>query len=452
MADHETDQNDDAERVDRRDPPPESDSVRILGAETAGDAVGSPDASEERREVHYSDRGPSWSAGSDPDTGDSPDLPHWSEPPTAEMAALGSEDPETGGSDLNDWASLSGSQPRFRTEDSDWADPDFGDAPDEPAGIAATRPEPTGFSDDEFAAAVSRRRGGSRRARSEPPPDAPAREDDQMEPAAGGRDLPTALATAGIVAVVALLAFNAGTLWTTLLVAVIIALASLEFCTGLREGGFRPAIPIALIASATLPLAAREYGISAMLVFGAVVILASCLWFLWEVTPGRPIGGVASTLLAYVYIGVLGGYAGLLLAATHGVGLVLGAVICVVAYDVVGFFVGSQFGRSPIAPRVSPNKTVEGTLAGMLAAVVLGALVVGQIHPWNTSKGLALGVLIAVAAFLGDIIESMLKRDLGIKDFGTLLPGHGGVLDRFDSMLFALPATFYLAVHLNIGF
>jgi phosphatidate cytidylyltransferase len=228
------------------------------------------------------------------------------------------------------------------------------------------------------------------------------------------------------------------------------ALASVEFSHGLRAGGFRPAVPLALLASATLPLAARDYGLQAMLAFTVLVVVFSLLWFLWEITPGRPLAGVASTVLAFGYVGLLGGYAGLLLGATHGIGLLLGAVICTVSYDVVGFFVGSQFGKTPIAPRISPNKTVEGTLAGMVASAVLGLLVVGQIYPWNGSKGLVLGVLVAVGAFLGDLCESMLKRDLGVKDFGTLLPGHGGVLDRFDSMLFALPITFYLAIHLNI--
>jgi phosphatidate cytidylyltransferase len=157
--------------------------------------------------------------------------------------------------------------------------------------------------------------------------------------------------------------------------------------------------------------------------------------------------GVAATLLAFGYVGGLGGFAGLLLQDKKtGIGLILGVVICVIAYDVVGFFVGSQFGKTPIAPKVSPNKTVQGTVAGMVAAIVFGAII-GQIHPWNTKHGLALGVLVAIGAFLGDLCESLLKRDLGVKDFGTVLPGHGGVLDRFDALLFCLPIAFYLALH-----
>ena len=130
-------------------------------------------------------------------------------------------------------------------------------------------------------------------------------------------------------------------------------------------------------------------------------------------------------MLGFAYVGGLGGFAGLLLAQRDGVGLILGVAICTIAYDVVGFFVGSQFGRTPIAPRISPNKSVQGTVAGMAASLVAG---LGRrrvrSRPWNHHYGgIVLGLLVAVGAFLGDLCESMIKRDLGLKDFGTLLPG-----------------------------
>jgi phosphatidate cytidylyltransferase len=267
---------------------------------------------------------------------------------------------------------------------------------------------------------------------------------------APGRDLPTALVTAGVVVVVALLCFSRGTFATTLLVSVIVALGTLEFTNGLQARGFRPAAVLALIGALTLPLAAREYGTAAYPIFFGLVVVFSMLWFLWEVTPGRPLLGVATTVLAFAYVGGLGGFAGLLLAGDDGVGLILGVALCAIAYDVFGFFVGSQFGKSPIAPRVSPNKSFEGTLAGMVAAVLVGWLIVSRIEPWSPGKAAVLGLFVAAGAFLGDLCESMLKRDLGVKDFGSLLPGHGGVLDRFDSLLFCLPITYYLALHLNI--
>ncbi|MGH9005230.1 MAG: phosphatidate cytidylyltransferase, partial [Acidimicrobiia bacterium] len=104
---------------------------------------------------------------------------------------------------------------------------------------------------------------------------------------------------------------------------------------------------------------------------------------------------------------------------------------------------GRRFGRRPLT-RVSPNKTVEGLVAGMIGSVVLAVTVVATITPWDRLSALALGVVVAVLAPLGDLCESMLKRDLGVKDLGGLLPGHGGVLDRFDAILFCLPAVYYL--------
>jgi phosphatidate cytidylyltransferase len=109
-----------------------------------------------------------------------------------------------------------------------------------------------------------------------------------------------------------------------------------------------------------------------------------------------------------------------------------------------------RFGRRHIAPSISPNKTAEGLLAGMAASVVIGFILVGSISPWGRFDALALGVVVAVLAPLGDLCESLIKRDLEVKDLGGLLPGHGGVLDRFDAMLFALPAVYYLIKLLDV--
>jgi len=218
----------------------------------------------------------------------------------------------------------------------------------------------------------------------------------------------------------------------------------------MHKRGLRPATLVALVASTLIPLAAKNFGTAAYPVFFGLVVVVSLLWFLFEITPGRPLPGVASTILVFAYIGGLGGFAGLLLAAHDGVRLLLGVALCVIAYDVFGFFVGSQFGHTPVAPRISPNKTIEGTAAGMIASIIVGAAIVGQIAPWTVGKGAVLGVLVAIGAFIGDLSESMLKRDLGLKDLGSLLPGHGGVLDRFDSLLFCLPIAYYLALQFKI--
>ena len=229
-----------------------------------------------------------------------------------------------------------------------------------------------------------------------------------------------------------------------------VGVATLELASSLQKRGLRPATLVALVASTTMPLAAKHYGTAAYPVFFGLVVIVSMLWFLWEITPGRPLPGVASTVLVFMYVGGLGGFAGLILQSHNGVRLLLGVALCVIAYDVFGFFVGSQFGHTAIAPKISPNKTVEGTVAGMIASLVVGWLIVGHIAPWNMGRGVALGLLVAGGAFVGDLCESMLKRDLNLKDFGALLPGHGGVLDRFDALLFCLPIAYYLALQFKI--
>jgi phosphatidate cytidylyltransferase len=150
-------------------------------------------------------------------------------------------------------------------------------------------------------------------------------------------------------------------------------------------------------------------------------------------------------------VGVLGSFAGLLLAAHHGSHLFLGAIVPTIAADIVAWFVGSQFGSHPLAPEVSPSKTWEGVIAGGIAALIAGAIIGNQLAPWGGARhGLELGLVVAVVAPLGDLVQSMLKRDLRVKDSGSLLPGHGGLLDRFDSLLFVLPATYFLALALHI--
>jgi phosphatidate cytidylyltransferase len=434
-------------------------------ASEQGEAVDDPLARDAGPDIDEQGELPVFPRPSQPDEPDAPDdrvrpvpvepaeappLPHWTEPPTGQLPAAfaGSDEDDE---DFSAWTSFGGPT-RFRSEGSDWSEADFDELGDlggeETTRLGALADAPPPDDDEAFAAQVAarRRRGGSRpRPRVEPEPDA-----GDLAPSVGGRDLPLALLTAAAIAVVSLLALAYGRTSTLVLAALIIGLCALELANGLRLRGHHPATLIALLGSVGLVFAAKHDGTAAYPVFFALTTVFSLLWFLWKVTPGRPIRGVASTLFTFGYVGVLGGFAGLLLQSPDGVGLVLGTAICTVAYDVIGYFFGSQFGRSRIAPEVSPNKTVEGTLVGWTAAVVLGYLVVGQISPWTHKSGLALGFLVGTGSILGDLCESMIKRDLDLKDFGSFLPGHGGVLDRFDGLLFCLPITYYLALHLKL--
>jgi phosphatidate cytidylyltransferase len=148
----------------------------------------------------------------------------------------------------------------------------------------------------------------------------------------------------------------------------------------------------------------------------------------------------------------MGSFAALLLSQPDGIGLLLGAVIATVAYDVGGLAVGRSMGTRPLSD-ASPNKTVEGLVGGMLVAafvmIVWGLFGVAPLD--GPLVALKVGVFAILAAPLGDLCESLVKRDLGVKDMGSILPEHGGILDRFDALLFVLPATYYALVFWGIG-
>ena len=151
------------------------------------------------------------------------------------------------------------------------------------------------------------------------------------------------------------------------------------------------------------------------------------------------LGTVARTVLLGAWLGGLASFALLLRAGDAPIvalSMVLGAAA---AGDIAAYFVGSRIGRRPLAPTVSPNKTWEGVVGGLAAAAAVGAAVLPLDGSSSVLRGASIGIAVGVAALLGDHVASMVKRDLGVKDLGRLLPGHGGVLDRVDGLLLALP-------------
>ncbi|HEX6311429.1 MAG TPA: phosphatidate cytidylyltransferase [Acidimicrobiia bacterium] len=424
------------------------------------------------------EEGPTWSASSQGATdagaeeGSGPvDLPHWTEPPTGEVPRIFADaDREpVPDDDLDSWSSISGSTPRFRSEAGDWAEGDFpGSLKDEDVAVGALADETLPVDEDaEFDERVAaRRRGRGRQPAPPPPPEGrPLPRRGSLEtgeelpaPVAGEEaqvDITTRVVTAVGIAVVALVMLALGRGPATLLVMAIVGLAAFELYVGFQRAGYQPATILGLLGCVSVVWIAYKEGLQAFPLVGALVVVFTLLWYMAEVVKARPIINTAMTFFGFLYIGVLGGFAGLLLQSRDGTGLLIGLAICAVGYDVFGYFIGSQFGRSRMAPRLSPNKTWEGLFGGMAAAVVLGAIVSKGISlaPWDgkLSHGLALGVVVAIMAPIGDLCESMIKRDLGVKDLGTILPGHGGILDRFDAILFCLPAVYYLVVQLNIG-
>ena len=469
---------------DEQPEPPPSEGVRILGAEEAQAAVEAgagrskpdeptrprreppPDAKPAARFPLPTDRTSEFDAPAPRPTPPPPvgetsgplPLPHWTEPPTGEV-------PQISGEIEEDIFSTSGSTPRFRGEAGvDWSETDFGDFGDEPVHdedsgpLGALVDVPEVDEDELFAAEVEAKRAPGRRLRGRAARAGAAAGAGAYGAADTGRpsrgvslrdDTMTRIITGVALAVIGLIAFAIGRAATAVLVTAIVFAAAWELYEGFRRAGFQPATLIGLLGSAALVGIAYNYDTRAFPLVGAVVLGFTLFWYLAKVVHARPMVNAAVTMLGFAYVGILGGFAGLLLVYPDGVGMVIGLVLCAVAYDIVGYVVGSRIGRRPLAPDVSPNKTVEGLAAGMIAAVLVGAIVavIFDLTPWNSlGDGLLLGIVVAIFAPLGDLCESMLKRDLGLKDLGTLLPGHGGVLDRFDAMLFCLPAVYYLVL------
>jgi phosphatidate cytidylyltransferase len=273
------------------------------------------------------------------------------------------------------------------------------------------------------------------------------------EPAGG---LALRIGTGIAVAVVALIAFKLGTVASVVLAAVVVTFAAGECFGVLRRAGYHPATLLGLVGTISLMVGAYAKGVAALPLILALITVFTLLWYVFGIEQGSPVAGSAATLFTIGWVSLLGSFAGLLLAPSlfpnrHGIAFLVGAVIATVANDVGALVVGRWIGRRPLAPRISPNKTWEGVFGGAAFSIVISAVIVGNIHPWTTGRAALLGLVVAVVAPLGDLCESLLKRDLRLKDMGRLLPGHGGVLDRVDALLFVLPATYYLVRALNIA-
>lgn len=135
--------------------------------------------------------------------------------------------------------------------------------------------------------------------------------------------------------------------------------------------------------------------------------------------------------------------------AGGGIGLFLTIIFLTVINDVSQYCFGKTFGKNKIIPKVSPNKTVEGFLGGIFTTTTLSILIAPYLTPLTTLEALGAGIIISVSGFIGDVVVSAIKRDLGVKDCGTLIPGHGGILDRLDSLIYTAPLFFHYTVYLH---
>ena len=380
---------------------------------------------------------------------DSTGLPHWTEPPTGEIPRAGNVEDED---DTDVWASFQQpSQPTRRPERLVIGGDSTGDRgrPRDVTGDTTRDPsrdtprDITGGTSRPVARGPQVRRGTTRGPRG-----------------AAGRDMPTAVTTGLILLAV----FIGAVMWrpaaVMLIVVAVLGLASVEFFSKVTEKGYRPATFAGLIACVAAPLAAYWMGDAVLPLIVVFTLMACAIVFVaGDSIDISPTPQIAVTLFGVLWIGFFGSFAALILrlsttgsfAGTNiGTDTLFIVVIGVIANDIAAYFVGSAVGRTPLRDWISPNKSTEGLIGGTLGTFGAVIIVGLQSTTWNgLGEWLALAIVISIVAPLGDLVESMIKRNVGVKDFGTILTGHGGVLDRFDSMLFALPAVYYLALVLQ---
>ena len=467
----------------------------------SGSLFDEPDDERRRRERAAADRPDDRTDENPAATGlsfgdESGPLPHWTEPPTGEIPRpddltltarhdvvgaddglddfdLFEEEPTQRRSEDELWATFTAEQPVWQADEEPTAASQqgrvTGETPRQEPSRIVIGTDPSGIPRDP-SGSTERRRTGSRtpqRGVGRAPGSRPAtrRGPSSSRRPAGrpavstGRDLPIATAV-GILLVAVFVAALTYRPWAVVvLVAVVLGLGVVEFYDKVTEKGYRPAVVPGIATAVTAPLAAYWLGdgtLPLVLLLGLVATAGTYIGAR-SVDIG-PLPNVSITVLPMVWVALGGAYAALILRFSTtgevlrvdtGTDTLFMIALAVVANDVGALFVGTAAGRTPLRAWISPGKTVEGFVGGALLTIVV--LIVVGIGGWNstwagTGDLLLLALVVSVFAPLGDLIESMFKRNLDVKDFGSLVRGHGGVLDRFDGFLLTLPAVYYLTL------
>ncbi|HEX6498960.1 MAG TPA: phosphatidate cytidylyltransferase [Micromonosporaceae bacterium] len=398
------------------------------------------------------DRDPRWSAPDphprytrDPDPGFAPDRDsRWSDPDRDPRWSVRNPEPGWSAADRRPPA-----PPRppegYRSPPDDRADwYDEGTAPldqvppAEPSTRADAQPSPaTGSTEPAGTGKPTRRRSRAERR---------SRGDGEPKKSRAGRDLPAAIGVGvglGAVVLVALFVWRPAFLGVVVLAAGVATWELVRAIAG-QGRGRAPLVPL-LAGCVAMTALAWFAGLEAMLPGLVFTVLAALLWRIPDGPERYHRDAVAATLVT-VYIPFLAGFAVLLLRPDDGSLRILVMLAAVVLSDTGGYAAGVFFGKHPMAPRVSPKKSWEGLAGSLVATAVGGALLLYYLFDVAWWHGVIFGLAVSAAAVLGDLAESLLKRDLGIKDMSSLLPGHGGLMDRLDSILFAAPVAYLLLI------
>jgi phosphatidate cytidylyltransferase len=256
-----------------------------------------------------------------------------------------------------------------------------------------------------------------------------------------------------------LVAMWLGGFWITLVVGVAVVFAGMEAFRLLTAAGHSsmPGLGIVLGVIVAFGDSVKELPGGSGLLLAALGVVLVGVGALTRLDPREGLAIFMTTTFGALYISLLGFVArlastGAAVAPSAPLGVlgserawILALVFVVWAFDTFAYFIGRRFGRRPFMHHISPSKTMEGVAGGLVAAAIVGAVITAALgRPWLA--GLVFGLLVGAAAQAGDLAESMLKRAAGAKESGTLIPGHGGILDRVDSFLFAAPVAYFYVV------
>ncbi|GLW04916.1 hypothetical protein Misp01_00460 [Microtetraspora sp. NBRC 13810] len=252
-----------------------------------------------------------------------------------------------------------------------------------------------------------------------------------------GRNLPAAIAVGLVLAGLVL-----GTIYTfkvlfLVVVAVAVGIGVSEMAGAVAQRGIK--VPTVIVQAGLAAMLAAGYwgGPASLLGVFVMLVLVLLAWRMFQGSDGYVRDASAGVLIA-VYPALLAAFVGLLLSPQDGPHRIVVFVAVTVASDIGGYFAGVLFGRHPLAPVISPKKTWEGFAGSAIACMAVGAWLVTWLLHGAIWQGALIGAVVVVLATMGDLIESVIKRDLGIKDLGSVLPGHGGLMDRLDSLVVTL--------------
>lgn len=257
-----------------------------------------------------------------------------------------------------------------------------------------------------------------------------------------GRNLPMAIGVGLVLAALVLICLT-NDIAFAVLVAAAVGVAVWELCGALAQADIRaPLVPV-LVGGVAMLAAAYSAATDGLVVALALSVLAVLVWRLFDGADGY-LRDVSAGAFVLAYLPLLAGFAVLMLRQTQGVERIVTFLLVVVASDIGGYALGVLFGKHPMAPRISPKKSWEGFAGSVLACGIAGGLALPLLLEAKWWQGVLLGLAVVCTAVLGDLCESMVKRDLGVKDMSSILPGHGGLMDRLDSLLPSAPVAWLL--------